>query len=250
VILVGVTGVGKSTVLQQLAKRGLHYSPIPDRRDLTDRLLIAQMQVEAGLPIEPVRDRRLRFDYTRRYREQYPGGMAHALAQLCFDPGTAAPLLLFDGLRGENEVIFAAENLPQARFVMLDAPDVVRVQRLLGRGDAFDQVASVESGAQGESFAALGIPEAATVFAPEQERDLFAWARRASVTDSDLRDKLAIVVEERRNYDPGATAAALRAHAPERLLYMDTTTHGAKEVADGVYSWLTSWLSELPKTRV
>ena len=77
-ILVGVTGVGKSTVLAHLAEFGLDYALLPDRRVLTDRLIISAMQAQEGGPIQPVTDRGLRFDYTRRYREQYRGGMAHA----------------------------------------------------------------------------------------------------------------------------------------------------------------------------
>ena len=130
-ILVGVTGVGKSTVLAHLAEFGLDYALLPDRRVLTDRLIISAMQAQEGGPIQPVTDRGLRFDYTRRYREQYRGGMAHALAQVSASPVLAGRLLLFDGLRGANEVQHAAQALPQARFAMLEAPDAVRVQRLL-----------------------------------------------------------------------------------------------------------------------
>ncbi len=113
-ILVGVTGVGKSTVLAHLAEFGLDYALLPDRRVLTDRLIISAMQAQEGGPIQPVTDRGLRFDYTRRYREQYRGGMAHALAQVSASPVLAGRLLLFDGLRGANEVQHAAQALPQA----------------------------------------------------------------------------------------------------------------------------------------
>ena len=103
-VLVGVTGVGKSTTLAALAEAGLRYHLLPDRRDLTDRLIIPAMQPRAGQPVAPVTDRKLRFEYTRAYREVNPGGMAQALAQLWIEPAVLPELLLFDGLRGENEV--------------------------------------------------------------------------------------------------------------------------------------------------
>src|SRR5215203_3654041 len=103
VVLVGVTGVGKSTLLDQLVQHEASYLLLPDRRDLTDQLIISAMQVADGLPIVPVTDRGQRFAYTRRYREQFEGGMAHALTQLWVNDD-APTLLLFDGLRGANEV--------------------------------------------------------------------------------------------------------------------------------------------------
>lgn len=245
-ILVGVTGVGKSTVLAHLAAAGLDYTLLPDRRDLTDRLIIAAMQAADGDPIAPVADRSLRFAYTRRYRQHYPGGMADAVAQVLVAPDRAARPLIFDGLRGANEVSAAADRLPLARFAMLDAPDWVRVQRLLNRQDDFDQVNTTPAAnaaaplpaAQG--FAALGIPEAATLFSPAEETILLGWLRRGDVSAADLRAKLQIVVEERRSYDPAATLAALRQHAPARTLHLDTVALSAQAVATRMLAWLNA----------
>ena len=45
-ILVGVTGVGKSTTLDYLQQSALRFSLLPDRRELTDRLIIGYLQAE------------------------------------------------------------------------------------------------------------------------------------------------------------------------------------------------------------
>ena len=58
------------------------------------------MQVADGVAVAPVSDHGQRFAYTRRYRELYEGGMAHALTQLWVGDG-APNLLVFDGLRGQ-----------------------------------------------------------------------------------------------------------------------------------------------------
>lgn len=243
-ILVGVTGVGKSTLLAQPTIIALGLVMLPDRRELTDRLIIPAMQLQTGEPIAPVTDRRRRFAYTRAYRERYPGGMAHALAQLLVPvpPATTAPTrYLFDGLRGENEVTHAATLLPAARFVMLDAPDVLRVRRLLGRGDTFDRAstAPMSSHIGGlHDFAALGLPEAAGLFSPDEEHTLLALTATGDVTPEDLAAKLAIVVEERRNYDPAATKAALLAHAPERSLILDSAAQPPAQLAAQLAAWL------------
>lgn len=237
-ILVGVTGVGKSTLLAELATRGPAYTLLPDRRVLTDALIITQMQIADGVMPGPVTDRKLRFDYTRRYRERTPGGMAAALTQLRLEK--PAGLYLFDGLRGANEIEFAATAFPQARFVMLDAPDAVRVGRLLGRGDAFDRVQSDRPPAvnQAVSFAELGVPDAAAVFSPAEEAHLLGWAARGEVSPTDLAAKLKIVVEERRNYDPAATRAALAEHAGDRSLIVDTVTYPPAAAAQMLLAWL------------
>lgn len=245
-IFVGVTGVGKSTTLEHVM-RSIASSLLPDRRLLTDDLIIAEMQQidheQTGAPLGPVKDRKLRFEYTRRYRELYPGGMAQALSQLLIQPTELPNILIFDGLRGDNEVRCAAELLPQARFVMLDAPDVVRVQRLLGRSDAFDQIAvSASTSNQAlTSFASLGVAEASDLFTVREEQILLNLVRSGTVSSDDLRAKLQIVVEERRNYDPLSTRLALLARASERSLIIDTTEHDAKQVSELVVQQVQQW---------
>jgi hypothetical protein len=80
-IIVGVTGVGKGTTLDKLARAKLPHTLLPNRRDLTDRLIIANLQALDGLPVQLVTDRKQRFEYTRRYGSLFPGGMSHALSR-------------------------------------------------------------------------------------------------------------------------------------------------------------------------
>jgi hypothetical protein len=237
-VIIGVTGVGKSTALHALAAAGLDYCLLPDRRDLTDRLIIPSVQAGRGEPQEPVRDRKARFAYTRAYREQNPGGMAHALAQLQIEPQVQDGALLFDGLRGANEVTHAASLLPYALFVVLEAPDAVRVARLMGRGDPFDQISAghaphtgMDAGAAAvQSFADIGAPDAAQFFSQPEEQALLDMVRSGAVTADALADSLAIVLEERRSYDPVAAKAALLQAAPLRTLVVDTVRHAPEAV--------------------
>jgi len=243
-IMVGVTGVGKSTTLEKLAKSHWVYTLLPNRRVLTDPLIIAYMQALDGQPVQPVTDRKLRFDYTRRYRERFPGGMSYALTQLWIDPVQLGANLLFDGLRGADEVTHAIQALPQARFIVLNAPDAVRVQRLLGRNDAFDQVGgtSVSTAAATAiaDFTALGLPAANALFTAEEQQQLLALVQRGEVSADDLRAKLQIVVEERRNYDPAAAIAVLQTQAPTRSLIIDTTRNTPDEVAAQILTFVES----------
>lgn len=240
-ILVGVTGVGKSTTLRALRDIGLSYHLLPDRRLLTDRIIIPAQQVQAGEAIAPVKDRKARFTYTRAYRQRHPGGMAYALAQLQIDPNVLHGLLIFDGLRGENEVTYAAQLLPVARFVILEAPDVVRVVRLMGRNDPFDQIsarARIHAGHLLQSFEELDMAEAASLFSPLEQHALLDMVHAGEVDMDDLRTSVAIVVEERRNYDPAATRAALEQVAAGRVHVVDTVREGPQEVAYTILDFL------------
>lgn len=245
-ILVGVTGVGKSTTLDHLQQSALHFSLLPDRRDLTDRLIIGYLQTVDGLSVEPVKDRRERFAYTRRYHQLFPGGMSHALSQLLVDTTVHGDWLCFDGLRGESEVAHAARSLPQARFVVLDAPDLVRVQRLLGRSDRFDQISSngtVAAPATGQNnLAAIGVADGDALFTPAEVQALLQSAAppvgTGTIAVDELRAKLQIVVEERRNYDPQAAIAYLKTNVAARTLLIDTTRVTAAEAAQQVVDWV------------
>ncbi len=248
IIVVGVTGVGKTTTLSALSHYGCDFSLLPNRRVLTDHLIISQLQRQDGQVPHPV-DRVTRLAYTRRYRQDYPGGMAHLLGQVQVNPTQIAAPLIFDGLRGENEVRYAAAALPQATFVVLDAPDLVRLQRLLHRGDPFDQVTvqnrltapvnhqpTSDPGDRG--FAALGIPEAKQVFDAHQEAAILNWVHTGHVMPDELRAKLKIVVEERRNYDPQATIHTLKQVAGDRTLIIDTTRQTPEQAAQRISQWI------------
>lgn len=243
-IVVGVTGVGKSTTLGALTRQGFAHTLLPNRRDLTDRLMIAMLQAEDGDPIAPVTDRQQRFAYTRRYRQRHSGGMSHALTQLWVEPRQAAGWLIFDGLRGENEVTHAAALLPHAYFVALHAPDGVRVRRLLGRNDTFDQIAAAPlTGAQSGpgGFAALGLPEAEAILSAAEAAGLWALVAQGAISAGDLRAKLQIVLEERRNYDPQATIAALLNEAAARTLVIDTSQVKPERVAAQIIEQARAW---------
>ena len=222
-VLVGVTGVGKSTTVDAIVKGGLSAELLPNRRDLTDQFIIGFLQQQAGEPVSQVKDRAARFDYTRRFREQFPGGMAHALAKLAIRPDAlTADWLIFDGLRGANEVIHAAKLVPNARFLMLDAPDFVRVQRLIKRHDAFDQI-------QGGSQAKADFSAFSNLLSSAEIGQLELMVSDGAVTADEVQSKLAIVQKERQNYDPAATKEALFTHAMSRTIYIDTAQ---KSVAD------------------
>lgn len=226
--LVGVTGVGKSTVLAALAGAQPPITLLPDRRLVTDAVMIAP----AG---GPVTDREARFALTARYRETHPGGMAQALGELALDPARWPAPLLFDGLRGADEVGYAAEHFSTWRFAALHAPDPVRVRRLLGRADRFDQV---QTGEAGDLHAALlALPGVAGVFRPDDLAQLAALSTQGR-DPAEVLAKTRIVLSERRHYDPDA-ARAILAHLPaHRALDLDTVQLPPAEVAARLLEWL------------
>lgn len=197
-VLVGLTGVGKSSLLDTLS-----YPALPDRRELVDRYVLPLFGYQAGDKL----DRAERFALTRRFRQEHPGGVAEALAV-----GKTQPVwpLVFDGLRGEGELRYAVEHLPQARFVVLEASDLTRLSRLLDRGDNFDRVRLDRVDLDAIHQLAQGV-----LSADELEQAL-SW----NVSAQELSVKLKIVAEERKSYDPTGARRALLGSS--RALFLDT----------------------------
>jgi hypothetical protein len=279
IILVGVTAAGKNTATAAMQKLGIEFALLPNRRELSDRITIPLMM--GGEQINQINqkatpsqiqklDRVERLQYTRQFRQKYPGGMAQVIAKMSIDTSLVDSLIVFDGLRGAAEVGYAALNLPQAKFIVLEAPDLVRLMRLLTRNDPFDRASTNNSNnstnnapnqqnaSQNKqdlnqkstsvvtnldhqttasefkaasdrpglphSFASLGIPDASLIFAPDQEQEIFQLLQTGQIEVNQLHDKLKIIIAERQNYDPQAARDQLMAIAPERSLFIDTST--------------------------
>jgi len=242
VILVGLTGAGKTTALNVLAEQGQQFTLLPNRRSVTDIMIIGWLQQESGQEPQPVTDRLARFEYTARYRARFPGGLAHALSRLVIDTADIQSYLIFDGLRGLEEVRYATVYVPQARFVVLDAPDMVRLARLLNRGDAFDTAAvGITPGNQDLIAALTGIPHWEVVFTPQQLQEIAAAVQNAQLPGEDVGQKVSIIVKERHNYDSAAALNFLSQELPpHRLLVVDTAAEPPEAIARRLAGWLAS----------
>lgn len=229
-VVMGLTGVGKSTAVAALTES---YTLLPNRRDLTDALIIPAVQRADGLPLRAVTDRLERFTLTRRYRELYPGGMVGALKEYLHRGAGEGPFV-FDNLRGLDEAEAAVSAFPDARFVLLDAPPLVRLSRLVGRRDPFDVV---EDGLKNTPFteqlsAVDGLPELFDV------QVLTSWAAEG-VPESDLLKAARIIVSESQNYDMGAATDFLRTHKDAyNFLYIDTADLSVEAVRERIREWL------------
>ena len=234
--LLGLTGVGKSTAVAALQNSGVSLTLLPNRRALTDELIIPEMQRAAGQPAQNVSDRLERFELTRRYRESYPGGMVYALLQY-FEthPYNEGETLLFDSLRGLDEARAAVQTFPNARFILLDAPPLVRLLRLVGRRDGFDRVSAtrLENTSFLEQLTALDGLE--NVFDPYEVARLEA----RGVPETDLLKAVHIIVGEARHYDMDAAAAYLRrTQSPETFLSLATADLSPGSVKAQIRAWL------------
>ena len=229
-VLVGVTGVGKTTTLEALEHAGFGFSSLPDRRLVTDVVMI---QALSG---KPIIDREERFALTAKYRKLYPGGMAQAIGTLQLDLEKLKQPLIFDGLRGLDEVSYAASNYSKARFIVLDAPDEIRVERLLGRFDAFDSVTNTNL--IGNTLEQLKtIKSVSQVFTVSQLEKLAAL-ETTGLSASEIVAKTKIVVSERRNYNPIEARDFLVQLGSKRVLYLDTTAAAPEIIAKRIIEWV------------
>lgn len=233
-IVLGLTGVGKSTAVAALTDTHSDtFTLLPNRRELTDAHLIPAVQRADGLPLRPVTDRLERFTLTRRYRELHPGGMVEALQAYLQNAGDGP--FVFDNLRGLDEARAAVSAFPDARFVLLDAPPLVRLSRLVGRHDPFDEVAAENlkiTSFTDQLFSVDGLADLLDVMV------LARWAAQG-MPRGDLLKAARIIVSESRNYDMGAAADFLRAHKDAHsFLYLDTADLSADAVQAQVRGWL------------
>ena len=234
IIIVGVTGTGKTTLINNLANVGYDFELLPDRRNLTDQLIITPLQREDNQDVRTL-PRMQRVPYIRRYKQRHPAGLAYAISQLYVDSASCNKFWIFNGLRGESEINYAIDAFPKAQFIVLDASNIVRAQRLLKRKDPYDRMTKFKQDNNSmleevDSFAALGIPEAAKFFSFDEEQMLLEMARNGSVTLQELRDILQLLCVESSLYNKDETIATLFSLAPERTLIIDTTTLNLKEV--------------------
>jgi hypothetical protein len=236
VVLVGVTGTGKSTLLSRLTSAGLPLCALPDRRVLTDRCIIAPLQQADGETPHTLR-RMDRYPYVERFQAAHPGGLAVVLASLQVDPAYGPAGWIFDGLRGVAEITHAVATLPHARFLACTAPDPLRIRRIAGRNDPHDiSAARADTAEVWQEL--LALPGVDAVLSLDDRAALRAWAGRAGVPPAVLYEATRIVVRERRVFNPNKTVVALRALAPERALVLDTALLSAEHCARVALTWL------------
>ena len=247
-ILVGTMGAGKSTTVNALLDTGCQFHLLPNRRVLTNLLIVAPLQREENLPVQTL-DRNGRLPFIRRYKERHPAGLAYALSQMVInltpeDP-TCEKFFLFDGLRGDKEIFYAAKAMPRAIFALLDTPDIIRIKRILDRQDPYDRFFpeggnpnTAASARHLVSFAEIGEPKAAQMFTVQEEQELLGMVNMGEITAEELRDKLHLILVERNLYDMRTTVGALRSAAPDRTLFVDTTRYTPVQIAEQVVSHL------------
>lgn len=234
--IVGQTGVGKSTTLDALADSGTTFELLPNRRALADTIIIPEMQLELNEVVQEVHDRVERFRLTAAYREKYSTGMVHALAKYLEQNDIPEANLVFDNIRGLEECKGALALFPEARFIFLSAPPFVRLERMLGRSDAFDQVAATRL--ENTVF----IENLQAIAGAKDAFDLYEVARfEASSGHSDeaILGAVKIISAEVQNYNAPAAANFLKEHLDSRrLLYLDTSQLSITEVKQSIQEWL------------
>jgi len=232
-VLCGLTGVGKTTTIALLRPLLDRVVDLPERRLLVDQVVADLYRADPA-----TLDRIERFALTARFRADHPGGVAEILSQLAVPQDLAAAPLMFDGLRGADEIRHAATALPHARFVALLATDFMRLNRLLRRAEAFDRVvASAEGGTRCPLPPGLDAQ-----FTPPEIEEMEGRVASGTLNEAELAAKLAIVREERLNYDPDRMMAVLAEIDPARWMAIDTVRHAPPAVAALIADFLRTSL--------
>ena len=228
-VLCGLTGVGKTTTMARLRPMLDRVVDLPERRLLVDQVVADLYQANPA-----ALDRIERFALTARFRADHPGGVAEILSQLAVPQDLPAAWLMFDGLRGADEIRHAAGALPRARFAVLLATDFMRLNRLLRRADTFDRIATPDDGGARRPLP----PGLDTLFTRPEIEELEQRLACGTLSEAELAAKLAIVREERLNYDPDRMIEAFAEIDPARWLAIDTVRHEPPAVATRIADFL------------
>jgi len=226
IFIVGLTAVGKTSTLAALINTD--YRLLPNRRTLTDLIIIPEIQKDLGLAPSKVTDRVERFNITAKYREKYPEGMVHALkTYLEHQP---ADKYFFDNIRGLNE-LQAASKLDNSYFIFLDAPNIVRLNRLIGRNDSFDSTGSSPNKSLLQEL--NQIPNANSIF------DLEEIAKLADNYDEDkVISAVKIIATENSNYNSQKAKAYLNTLDKKRFVYIDTSKYSIIQVKEKIEGFI------------
>ena len=233
VILVGNTGAGKTSALDGLSVLGVAHDRLPGRRELTDWCILPATR---GGDTNPVTDRHERFRLTSAFRDLYPGGMAEILSWISLPDTRANHPLVFDGLRGANELGFAVDNFPAARFFVIRVTLVTRLFRLCTRQDPFDGPQLSASEAPPEALAReyrdrLGAAGLLERMSAQELQHFIAAVATARIDPGDVEARGRIVMEEALKYDADEAAALLRRRAADRTVIVDSAKMDADAVA-------------------
>lgn len=219
IIFVWLSGVGKSTAVGNVQKHFPESILLPNRRSLTDEHMFPVVQVHEWNPVTSVAERGERFRMTWVYRSLFPAGMAHVLNELDIRaPGWS--MIMFDGLRGENEIAAGADFFPDAKLIMFDLPFVIRIERILGRGDSFDLV-DIDT----ENL----FPGIDELLDEKEKEKLLALAEQWTYSIADLQRGWKIIQTERRNYADEPMRAAVREKRWDRGIIIDTSENTREE---------------------
>jgi dephospho-CoA kinase len=233
--IIGLTGVGKSTTLKVLQSSASKFELLPNRRELADTIIIPEVQRAEGREQRAEKDRLERFRLTAKYREMYPASMVHALQHFLAENKMTEQNLIFDNIRGLDECRAAAQTFPGSRFIFLDAPPIIRLKRIIGRGDSFDQVAATRL--ENDSF----IEKLLALNGAEKLFDVYEIARldTSGIDESKILDAVQIILTEHQNYNSSNAKHYLESQLDDtRLLYLDTSQLAIEEVAKKIQEWL------------
>ena len=249
-IFVGGMGAGKSTTLDLLREgeylEVLGFRPfrLPDRRELTERLIIADMQREMGEPVRKLK-RLERVSYIIRYKGEQPAGLAFSISRLAMNvqemQNPESLFLVFDGLRGEDELKFTLSEMPMARLVMFHTQDIVRLERLLERDDAYDKINGDVISDEQSLVEELKQFEFITF---DEINYLLEIVSSGKIIVEELLRKLKLLEVEYSMYDVHNTRQILQDLGGDRTIEVDTTMEKPNQIARKIQQAAEKWWRE------
>lgn len=223
IIISGLTGVGKTSVIRDLLNSGGSYLLLPNRRELTDKVIIPPYVGEKK--IETL-NRLERFEISRKFRADNPGGMGFVISKLYMPQESLKDhTIIFDNLRGENEIRFGIKHFPDAFFISLYASPLVRLRRLIKRKDAFDKL---NSNTLAKEIEKKNFPAGFYDLITREEFENEVYENRFDLDEA--VEAVRIINKEHKNYNALVTNTLLENELSGNYVVLNTDSLSLKEI--------------------
>lgn len=234
-ILIGLTCTGKSTLILNLTKDSQHFKVMPNRRDITSKCIIEPLQFFLGKPVGDLQ-RIDRYSYVGKFREYYYGGMAYVLDNI-YLKNINPSCLIFDGLRGENEVKYAVEKFPKAHFIALITSDFNRLIRLIFRDDPHDRTNKPYYQVPLKKIKKLSdIDQLFSIldFSDDEKNEIIKLLEATQNAFYKISNLLKILAKDKQLNNPDSSIAFLKKYAFEKSYIYDNSHSEATAIAEKV----------------
>lgn len=234
VFFAGLTGSGASSTAQLLCNEHQQFKLLPSRSYFMDKIVIPWVQSNKKLPVVPVTNRKIRYEYGKFFRKYYPEGIVQILDQLSTNKNVDnSEYLIFDSVKHVRELMKINKYFPSAYYVLFRTHNLDRVIRLTNQDYSRRDI--------GDSVNYSDIyktPGWRGVLSEIDMKKLEELVNNGEIQLEAINKALQIVIKEHQDYDNDLLAMKLFNIAHDRTLLVDSSAFDPHQRAELIFNWI------------